>query len=56
MKRLLEELYITVVADFEVPRLSQQLQDNLKKALPKNGRLPILSFDYPNAADEVELN
>ena len=48
MKRLLEELYITVVSDFEVPRMSNQLQDNLIKSLPKTGRLPILSFDYPN--------
>ncbi len=48
MKRLLEELYITVVSDFEVPRMSNQLQDNLIKALPETGRLPILSFDYPN--------
>ena len=48
MKRLLEELYITVVSDFEVPRMSHQLQDNLIKSLPKTGRLPILSFDYPN--------
>tara|TARA_B100001115_G_scaffold147790_1_gene116348 strand:+ start:2076 stop:3740 length:1665 start_codon:yes stop_codon:yes gene_type:complete len=48
MRRLLEELYITVVSDFEVPRLTPQLQENLTKALPKTGRLPILSFDYPN--------
>ena len=26
---LLEELYITVVSDFEVPRMHQQLQENL---------------------------
>ena len=48
MKRLLEELYITVVSDFEVPRLTQQLKENLVKSIPKTGRLPILSFDYPN--------
>ena len=48
MKRLLEELYITIVNDFEVPRMSNQLQDNLIKALPETGRLPLLSFDYPN--------
>jgi len=50
MKRLLEELYITVVNDFEVPRMPHQLQDNLIKSLPSSGRLPILSFDYPNIA------
>ena len=48
MKNLLEELYITVVSDFEVPRMSQQLQENLISSLPNTGRLPILSFDYPN--------
>ena len=48
MKRLLEELYITVVSDFEVPRMTSQLQDNLIRSLPETGRLPILSFDYPN--------
>jgi len=48
MKNLLEELYITVVSDFEVPRMHQQLQENLINSLPNSGRLPILSFDYPN--------
>ncbi len=48
MRRLLEELYITVVSDFEVPRLTAQLQENLIRSLPETGRLPILSFDYPN--------
>ena len=48
MKNLLEELYITVVSDFEVPRMHQQLQENLSSSLPNSGRLPILSFDYPN--------
>tara|TARA_B100000945_G_scaffold321439_1_gene336008 strand:+ start:1317 stop:2957 length:1641 start_codon:yes stop_codon:yes gene_type:complete len=50
MKNLLEELYITVVSDFEVPRMHQQLQENLINSIPETGRLPILSFDYPNMA------
>ena len=50
MKNLLEELYITIVSDFEVPRMHQQLQENLINSIPETGRLPILSFDYPNIA------
>ncbi|MEC8979087.1 MAG: hypothetical protein VX433_03240, partial [Candidatus Thermoplasmatota archaeon] len=51
VKSLLEELYVSVSGDFEIPPSLTQLRNNLVDILDsRTGKLPLISFDYPNLA------
>ena len=51
VRSLLEELYVSVVGDFDVPPTLSLLRNNLVESLNwSSGKLPLLSFDYSNLA------
>lgn len=51
VRTLLEELYVSITGDFEVPPSLTVLRNNLVDTLDnRSGKLPLLSFDYSNLA------